>query len=47
MPFFVRCRIGEDILPEIPVSECFSHPKVKFGIEHRLPHVIDKHWVEV
>ncbi len=44
--FFIRSGIGEDILPEIPVSQCFTHPKVKHGIKHRLPNVLNRPWVE-
>lgn len=45
--FFVKNGIGEEILPEISVSSCFGHPKVKMGIEKRYPHVKDFPWVEV
>jgi len=30
--FFIREDIGEDKLPEIPIVECFKHPKVIRGI---------------
>ena len=45
--FFVKNGIGEEVLPEISVNSCFSHPKVKWGIETRLPQVIDFPWEEV
>ncbi len=45
--FFIRSGIGEGLLLETPTSGCFKHPKVKHGIENRLPGVIDKEWVEV
>jgi hypothetical protein len=45
--FFVRNDIAPALLPEVPVESCFSHPKVKYGIETRLGRVIHKPWVEV
>lgn len=45
--FFVRDGLGEKELPEIPVSECFKHPKVLWGMKHRWPLVKDLPWVEV
>lgn len=45
--FFVKNGIGEDVLPEISVSSCFNHPKVKWGIEKRYPQVKNFPWVEV
>ncbi len=45
--FFVKNGIGEDVLPEISVNSCFSHPKVKWGIETRYPQVKDLSWLEV
>jgi len=45
--FFVKNGIGEDVLPEISVSSCFSHPKVKSGMEKRYPLVKDLPWIEV
>jgi len=45
--FFVKNGIGEDVLPEISATSCFNHPKVKWGIEQRYPHVKDFPWVEV
>lgn len=45
--FFIKNGIGEDVLPEISVDSCFSHPKVKWGIETRYPQIKDLPWVEV
>lgn len=45
--FFIRNDLGEDMLPEIQAKDCFKHPKVKFGMEKRLPNVIDKKWIDV
>ena len=45
--FFVRQGLREDLLPEIQVTECFSHPKVIEGMRGRFPTVEDFPWVEV
>jgi hypothetical protein len=45
--FFVRDGIEEEILPEISVKQCFTHPKVKWGKKNRLPAVQNMGWVEV
>jgi len=45
--FFVRNGLGEDLLPEVPPSQCFTHPRARFGMEQRLPNVIGMDWVEV
>jgi len=45
--FFVRNDLGVDIFPEIVTSDCFSHPKVQYGIKHRLPLVQNDRWFEV
>lgn len=45
--FFLRDDIQCDWLPAIDPEECFDHPRARFGIEHRLPGVKDKPWVEV
>lgn len=45
--FFVRTGIGEELLPEIEPRECFQHPKVRHGIEKRLPNVLNREWVSV
>jgi hypothetical protein len=45
--FFVRNDIGLDLLPEIDVQECFTHPKVLEGMRDRFPLVAKMPWVEV
>jgi len=45
--FFVRSGLGEEILPEVSPSECFSHPFVKYMMEVRVQEIADKQWVEV
>lgn len=45
--FFIRSGVGEDIFPEIIASQYFEHPKVKFGMENRLPKVLEREWVQV
>jgi hypothetical protein len=45
--FFIKNGLGEEVLPEIKASECFTHPKVKSGIKERYPAVKDLPWVEV
>ena len=45
--FFIKNGLGEEVLPEIKASECFTHPKVKSGIKERYPAVKDLPWVAV
>jgi hypothetical protein len=45
--FFIKNNIGEKEIPEIPVADCFKHPKVLWGMKHRWPTVKDCPWVEV
>lgn len=45
--FFVKNPLGENELPEIPVADCFKHPKVLWGMRERFPIVKDFPWVEV
>lgn len=45
--FFVRNDLGLEDFPEIAVSDCFSHPKVQYGIAHRLPLVQETQWTDV
>ncbi len=45
--FFVKRGIAEGVLPEIGVRDCFSHPKVVWGMKTRFPTVQDLPWVEV
>jgi len=45
--FFVRAEVGQNILPEIPPSECFKHPFTKHAMEEFLPKAADYEWAEV
>ena len=45
--FFLQAGIAEDLLPEIDVADCFTHPKVIWGMRERFPTVKDLPWVEV
>jgi hypothetical protein len=45
--FFVRQGIGEQLLPEIPVADCFTHPFVISAMKERFPAVRDLPWVDV
>lgn len=45
--FFVRRGLGDDVLPEVGVADCFNHPKVKRGIQERYRLVKDLPWIEV
>jgi hypothetical protein len=45
--FFVRNGLGDYLLREIDVRECFGHPKVRWGMQERFPTVKDLPWVEV
>ena len=45
--FFIRKDLGVQAIPEIPIEECFKHPKVLWGMENRWPIVKDFPWVEV
>lgn len=45
--FFIRHDVGADLLPEFDLRQCFQHPKVVWGIEHRYPTVKDLPWVDV
>lgn len=45
--FFVRNGLGDREIPEVPVEACFTHPKVRWGMEERFPLVKDMPWVEV
>lgn len=45
--FFVRDRDAADVLPELAVADCFSHPKVVEGMSRRYPAVADAPWQEV
>jgi hypothetical protein len=45
--FFIRDTLGGSQIPEIPIEECFKHPKVLWGMKERLPTTLDYPWVEV
>jgi hypothetical protein len=45
--FFIKNPLGEKEIPEIPVRDCFKHPKVLWGMKERFPTVKDSPWVEV
>jgi hypothetical protein len=45
--FFVRDGLGNGILPEVPATACFTHPKAQWGMRERFPTVKDLPWVEV
>jgi hypothetical protein len=45
--FFVLNPYGERDIPEIDIRECFTHPKVLWGMKERYPTVKDLPWVEV
>jgi hypothetical protein len=45
--FFIRNPFGENEIPEMPIKECFKHPKVLWGMKERFPLVQDLPWVEV
>jgi hypothetical protein len=45
--FFVRNGLGDQLVPEIEARECFSHPKVVWGMRERFPTVEHLPWVEV
>lgn len=44
--FFVRDGIGEDLLPEVSVASCLTHPRV-LAARQRLPTVEKLEWVSV
>lgn len=45
--FFVRNDVGAELLPEVPTSACFTHPRTAMGMRERWPKVKDRPWVEV
>lgn len=45
--FFIQNSLGKKDIPEIPVIECFNHPRVIWGIKKRFPTVSDLPWEEV
>jgi len=45
--FFIRNPLGASQIPEIRMEECFTHPKVLWGMKERLRTTVDYPWVEV
>lgn len=45
--FFVKDSIKHDWLPEISASDCFDHPRAKFGMSVRWKAVENKKWQSV
>jgi len=45
--FYIKNGIGEDYFPEIQVTDCFSHPKVKSGMDTRYPEIKDLPWQKI
>jgi hypothetical protein len=45
--FFVREGLADDLIPAVPVGQCFTHPKVIIGMRDRFPLVQGEPWVEV
>ena len=45
--FFVKAGVGEDALPEVPVSKCFEHPYTLHAMETRRLKIAHRAWVEV
>jgi len=45
--FFIRNPLGEKEIPEIDVKECFTHPRVVWGMKNRFPTVEHFPWIEV
>lgn len=48
---FIRNGVGDDIFPEVPAEQCFTHPMAKFNIHRRIEYEktasLMDHWVEV
>lgn len=45
--FFVREDLICEAIPEYRIEDCFTHPKVLWGMKERFPSVADHPWVEV
>lgn len=45
--FFIKNGLGDCEIPAIDPASCFSHAKVRWGIEHRFPKVAALPWIEV
>jgi hypothetical protein len=45
--FFMRNDVGAEQFSEVPVADCFTHPKTIEGMAKRFPLVADMPWVEI
>jgi hypothetical protein len=45
--FFVQDGLATDLLPEVEVAACFTHPKTIEGMRTRFPRIAGMPWVEV
>ncbi len=45
--FFVRSGVGEEILPEVLPSACFTHPYAQYAMTVRRQKVVDLEWIQV
>ena len=45
--FFVKSGVGEEVLPEVAPSECFTHPYAQYAMNERRQRVMDREWVEI
>jgi hypothetical protein len=44
--FFLRCGIAQDLLKEVPVEDCFRHPRTAMTATN-FPRVSSREWIEV
>lgn len=44
---FIRNDLGQDLLPEISASQCFTHPFAKWAYDELRPLVADRQWETV
>jgi hypothetical protein len=45
--FFVRNDVAPDLLPEVAIGSCFTHPKVVQGMKTRVGDLLQRPWTEV
>ncbi len=45
--FFIKNPIGKNIIPEVSIEDCFTHPKVLWGMNERFANVKNLPWIEV
>jgi hypothetical protein len=45
--FFVRNDLGQDLIPAVPVENCFDHPRAQWSMQNRFQTVAHLPWVEV